>query len=113
MSTTKAMQPRTPMVSGSMRREATLIAGGNEEACDDRRITEIRSPRRHEDRLGRADRDGRRRGPALRRLPADRRGEVPGDPHLRSVREVAALRADLQDLLGQDGGGASGRARRL
>ncbi len=34
-------------------------------------------------------------------------GKVPGDPQLRSVREVAAFRADLQDLLGQDGRRAS------
>ena len=61
--------------------------------------SEIRNPRRHEDRLGRPDRDGRRRGAARRRVSPARRGPISGDPELRALRQGARLPGGLQERL--------------
>ncbi len=72
-----------------------------------------RDPRRHADRLGHADQDGRRHRPALRRLPADQAGQVSGDPDLRPLRQVAALRGPLHRAVAAHVREPSGRADRL
>ena len=72
-----------------------------------------RNPRRHADRLGRADHDGGRARPARRRVPADQGRQVSGPPELRPVRQVAAFRGRLQDRVDAHGGNASRRDRGL
>ena len=74
---------------------------------------EKRNPRRHEDRLGRPDRDGRRRGAARRRVPAGRRRPVSGDPELRSLCQGARLPGGLQERLDAHDHGLSGDRRGL
>src|SRR5208337_5253616 len=46
---------------------------------------EIRTPRRHAHRMGRADRDGRWRGAARGRFSPGRRRPISGDPELWSL----------------------------
>ena len=72
-----------------------------------------RSSRRDADRLGHADRDGRRHRAARRYLPPGQEGPLSGDPQPRSLRQVAALRGRLQDRLGPHGGKAPERQRGL
>ncbi len=74
---------------------------------------EIRNPRRHEDRLGCPDRDGRRRRAARRRVPAGRRRQISGDPELRALRQGPGDAGGLQEPVAADRQGRARGARRL
>ena len=67
---------------------------------------------RHADRLGRADRDGRRPGSARRRVSTAGRCDGARDSELRPLWQVAALRAAVPDCLPGAAHPASPRCRR-
>ena len=77
------------------------------------RANEIRNPRWNEDRLGRPDRDGRRRGAARRCVPAGRRRKISGDHELRPLRQGPSDAGGLQEPVAADRQGRAGGARRL
>src|SRR5438128_7906180 len=70
-----------------------------------------RGPRRHADRLGRADQGRRRPRPSCRRLSPARGGRAAGDPDLRPVRQVAPLRGSLHRSVAPHGRSAPRRPR--
>ncbi len=61
---------------------------------------EIRAARRHADRLGCPDRDGRRYRAARRRVPPARHRKISGDPELRAVCQRPRLPGGLQGATG-------------
>ena len=61
------------------------------------------NPRRHGDRLGRCDPDGRRARAARRHLSPAGRGALSGHPVLRALCEMAAVQGRLLDRLGHHG----------
>ena len=60
---------------------------------------EKRNLRQYADRLGRTDRDGRRRGVARRRVPSHRRRRLSGHSQLRAVRQGTGVPGRLQGQL--------------
>ena len=74
---------------------------------------EIGTPRRHAHRVGRADRDGRRRGAPRRRVSPDDLGPVSRDPELRPLRQGACVPGGIQERLDAHDQGLSGNRPRL
>ena len=60
-----------------------------------------RNPRRHADRLGCPDRDGRRRRAARRRVSAGRRRQISGHSELRPLRQGPVVPGGLQEPIGR------------
>ena len=72
-----------------------------------------RDPRRHADRLGRADHNGRRAGAARRRLSPGERRTISRHPQLRPLRQESRLPGRLSERVAAHGGQASRRHRRI
>src|SRR5207302_3653466 len=112
----------------ALRPQPVIVLGSSRDACGGglrrrrgraRHGISLRGPaavagrygRRHADRVGPGDPDGRRPGAARRRLPAGGAGALPGDPVLRTLREGPAVPAGLaRPMAAPDRRASRGRA---
>ena len=101
------------MLLSSLRGFDVSVSAADPPPTSTRVAHEIRNPRWNEDRLGRPDRDGRRRGAARRRVPAGRRRQISGDPELRPLRQGPRHAGGLQEPVAAHRQGGARGARRL